>query len=158
MWLVSPGGFYTFDARSRHRIGRCPGTLEGTRALLAFPLYCQSQGLKELVLVIQDVIPESFTSLSKAASVYVSSLRRREFWDRRCQPGPGLQLLRASFHTWRKRRLTVTRYVGTCNSLLLWPSAQGPPRHIRRNTGTCCTLAHAHAHTSPSPPGQGQLA
>lgn len=63
MWLVSLVGSTPLMLEADTGSVRCPGTLEGTRALLAFPLYCQSQGLKELVLVIQDVILGKLLSL-----------------------------------------------------------------------------------------------
>ena len=36
-----------------------------------------------------------------------------------------------------------------------WPSLRGPPQHIHRKSGPCCTLTHAHAHTHlPVPQGR----
>lgn len=83
---------------------RCPGTLEGTRALLAFPLYRQSQGLKELVLVIQDVILGKLHQLVEGGLSVCQLLGGIGSFGTVDVNLALLQLLGASFHTWRSRR------------------------------------------------------
>lgn len=103
MWLVSPGGFYTSDARSRHRIGEVPWDFRGDTGSSGVSSLLPVARPEGLVLVIQDVILGSFTSLSKAASVYQLLGGVGSFGTVDVNLAL-LQLLRASFRTWRSRR------------------------------------------------------
>ena len=89
MWLVSPGGFYTSDARSRHRIGEVPWDFRGDTG---------SSGVSSLPPVSrpEGACPCYSGCYTRRASpacrrqpqCMSAPWWRREFWDRRCQPGP----------------------------------------------------------------------
>lgn len=94
--------------------------LGGTLALQTFLLHRQSQGLKELVLVIQDVVLRELHQLVKG-SLCVCQLLGSVWSFGAINVHVALfQLLGASLHTWRQQKDLL--YTEGCNDLCLYLS------------------------------------